>query len=273
MKRTIFYISDGTGITAEKLGHSLISQFAGIEFNQITIPYVDTNEKAEYAVQEINKIYTTEQSPPIVIATLINEHIRNIILNSKGNCFEVFSTFLPQLSQVLCSKSSPTIGKTHSVQNTKIYQSRIDAINFALQADDGLSTTNYENSDLILIGPSRSGKTPTCLYLAIQFGVNAANYPIVPEDLEKIELPRKLTPYRNKLVGLIIEPEKLQTIRKERLKNNPKYYSLESCKWEIDTISNLYRHYGIPYFNTTNYSIEEISTKILALKGIKRKNF
>lgn len=268
-KRYIFYISDGTGITAETLGHSLITQFQSIEFDSVTIPYVNNIEKANEAVARINQTYHDTGFKPIIFATLINITIRDLIAKSHGVLFEFFNVFLEPLARELKCDFSYTVGKSHSLFDRKSYNNRIEAINFALACDDGLNTDKYDNAEIIILGASRTGKTPTCIYLALQFGIKAANYPLVEEDLMAEQLPSFFLAQKSKLFGLTIDANRLHAIRTERRANSP-YASLIKCKNEIKLIQTLYDRFQIPNLDTTSLSIEEISTKVLEMKRIQR---
>jgi len=269
-KRTAFFVSDGTGITSETLGHSLLAQFESIDFDQITIPYVDTIEKAHRVVERINKAAEAEEQRPLVFDTIIDRHIREIVADCKGFTIDVFATYLEPLEQELGTKSTYSVGKSHAIVDRKSYEVRIDAVHFALDNDDGARTRHYDQADVILVGVSRSGKTPTCLYLALQFGIRAANYPLTEEDLDELELPTALKPHRSKLFGLSIDPERLTAIRNER-KPNSRYSSYNQCVEEVRHAEALYARFGIHYLNSTHASIEEISTRILESAGLKRK--
>jgi regulator of PEP synthase PpsR (kinase-PPPase family) len=263
-------ISDGTGITAETLGHSLISQFENINFERITIPYVDTIKKAELAIQQINQAYKDHGTKPLVFMTLINPEIRNHFKKTNARVFDLFSTFIGPMEEELHEKSSYTVGRTHGVVNNKLYLHRLEAIDFALSHDDGLKTRGYDKADIILIGVSRCGKTPSCLYMALQYGILAANYPFTEEEIIGFQLPQVLKSYKEKLFGLTIDPKRLQQIRAER-RPNSKYASPEQCNLEVTEVEHMYQKEKIPYLNSTKYSIEEISTKILAASGLQRK--
>ncbi|MCL7944942.1 pyruvate, water dikinase regulatory protein [Marinobacter sp. ATCH36] len=269
MKRTAFFISDGTGLTAEALGHSLLAQFEKIEFERITVPYIDDADKAREMVKRINKAAEVDGSRPLVFDTIVNSDIRDLISGAEGFMVDIFGTFLSPLEQELRSSSSYTVGKSHAINNEGSYERRIKAVNFALANDDGARTRHYDEADLILVGASRSGKTPTCLYLALQYGVKAANYPITEEDLEDQRMPSALRSHKEKIFGLTIEPERLAIIRNER-KPNSRYSSLKQCMHEIEEIELMYRRERIPYLNTTAYSVEEISTRIMVTTGLKR---
>ena len=268
-KRTAFFISDRTGITVEMLGHSLLTQFDGVEFKQITIPFVDTKEKAREAANHINEVGHAEGSSPLVFSTLVNPEISAVVAAANALFMDFFQVFTGPLENALGVKSSHTIGRSHSFSNSYAYQSRIEAVNYALGHDDGVSTRDLNQADVILIGVSRCGKTPTCLYLALLFGIRAANYPLLLEDFSSMTLPAQLKPFRHKLYGLTINPERLQHIRNER-KPGSRYATLANCQFEIKEAEALMRQEGIHYLDTTTKSIEEIATTILHKSNLER---
>jgi regulator of PEP synthase PpsR (kinase-PPPase family) len=270
MKRHVFMLSDGTGITAETLGHSLITQFENIEFEKLTIPYIDSIEKAESVVLRINQSFEERGNKPLVFMTLVDPEIRQHFKKANACVFDLFSTFIGPLENELLEKSSYTVGRTHGVANAQSYSHRIEAVDFALSHDDGIKTRGYEKADIILIGVSRCGKTPSCLYMALQYGILAANYPFTEDDLIGFHLPDVLRPYKQKLFGLTIDAQRLQQIRSER-RPNSKYASAEQCRLEVTEVEAMYQKEKIPYINSTKYSIEEIATKILAAAGLQRK--
>ena len=268
--RMIFFISDGTGITAEMLGHSLLSQFENIKFNQETIPFVDSAEKAQAALERIAQAARAGHGRPIVFTSLVNTTVRASLRRADALVLDFFETFIDPLEGELEQKSTHTIGRSHSATDKKEYQHRIEAVNFALAHDDGQSNRELAKADVILVGVSRSGKTPTSLYLALQFGVRAANYPLIPEDFDRNTLPGALLPFRSKLFGLTIAAERLAEIRKER-RPNSKYAELANCRREIEQAESLMRREGIRWLNSTTKSIEEISTTILQESGLQRR--
>lgn len=270
MKRTAFFISDGTGITAETLGNSLLTQFEGIHFTSITLPYIDTLEKAEAAVAKINQATELDGASAIVFDTIINEDIRNLIAASNSFKIDVFATFLKPLEKELNTHSSYSVGKSHAIQETSRYKERIASVNFALDNDDGARTQQYDKADIIIVGVSRCGKTPTCLYLALQFGIKAANYPITIDDLEHPGLPDILRNYRDKLFGLTIDPFQLAAIRHER-RPNSHYASMNQCEYEVREVERRLRQADIKMINTTYFSIEEIATRVMVESGLKRR--
>lgn len=271
MKRYVFILSDGTGITAENLGNSLMSQFENTHFDKHTIPYVDSLHKANEVVTRINDANKELGIKPLVFMTLVNPEIREHINQCINACvFDLFSTFIGPMEQELQQRSSYTVGKSHGVSNAQSYYHRIEAVDFALSHDDGLKTRNYDKADIILIGVSRCGKTPSCIYLALQYGILAANYPFTEEDIKGFALPYSLKAYKNKLFGLTIDPRRLEQIRNERLPNS-RYASNEQCRFEVSEVESLYQREKIPFLNTTKYSIEEIATKIIATSGMQRR--
>ncbi len=270
MKRQAFFISDGTGITAETLGHSLLAQFESINFEQTTLPYIDSTEKAQEVTNKLNKISLETGLKPIVFDTIVNQDIREVISKADAFKVDIFATFLSPLEKELQIESSYSVGKSHAGGDNAGYKSRINAVNFALDNDDGSKIKHYGEADIILIGVSRSGKTPTCLYLALQFGIKAANYPLTEEDLQNFSLPESLKVHKNKLFGLTIDPERLAAIRNER-KANSQYASLAQCYYETEEVEHLYQQEQIPFLSTTDLSVEEISTKIMLKAELKRR--
>ena len=270
MKRFVFIISDGTGITAESLANSLLSQFENIEFENQMLPYLDSLEKAQTFITRVNTLFTETGIKPLIFMTLIDPSINAAIKESNACIFDLFNTFLAPLEQELDSKSSYTVGRTHGVADIKMYNHRIEAVDYTLAHDDGIKTRDYDQADIILIGVSRCGKTPSCLYMALQFGILAANYPFTDDDLSDFRLPESLKPYKNKLFGLTIDVQRLQHIRTER-RPNSQYASAEQCRIEISEVEAMYKKENIPFLNSTRYSIEEIATKIMTAAGIKRR--
>ncbi len=269
--RTVFFVSDRTGITAETLGHSMMTQFDGVEFSYTRLPFLDTTEKMAEAVQRINAVMDDDGMKPIVFSTLVNtELLDQIRRDCKGVVLDFFDAFNAPLEAELGIKASHVMGRSHGMGNFANYTARIEALNFALNNDDGVTTRNYSAADIILIGVSRSGKTPTSLFLALQFGIHAANYPLTEEDLQVRALPEVLRPFRDKLFGLTIDPDRLQQIRSER-RPNSRYANSSQCQLEVDAVESLYRKEGIRFLNTTHMSIEEISTTILQTAGLKRR--
>lgn len=270
MKRSAFFISDSTGITAEVMGESLLSHFPNIEFTRYTLPYVDNEEKARDAANRINRAAADDGKAPIIFDTLISDSLRAIVAESEGFCVDIINSFLAPLEKALDSPSSYNVGRPRIAASDVNYGRRIEAIHYALDNDDGAKIHRYDQADIILVGVSRSGKTPTCLYMALQFGISPANYPINEDDLESMRLPKPLIAHRDKLFGLTIAPDRLSSIRSERLSGS-QYASQKQCSMEVREVEILLQRNNVPYIDTTDCSIEEISTRIMAMTGISRQ--
>ena len=268
--RAAFYISDGTAITSEVFGHALLSLFP-IEFEHDTISFVETIEKAEAAKIKINKAAKRTGEPPLVFHTFVNNAIREIIDSCDGVIYNFLEHFVAPLEKELKLEAKPTAHRNHSIHE-KSYDYRIDAVNYSLANDDGSNVTNYAHADVILVGVSRSGKTPTALYLALQYGIKAANYPFTDDDMDELTLPDFLKPHKKKLFGLTIDAQRLIDIRSERLANS-KYSSARQCRMEVREVEKLYKNEKIPFIDATKFSIEEITAKILSETGLQRYKY
>ena len=270
IKRSVFFISDGTAITAETLGHSLLAQFPHVKFDIHIIPYITSEEAAMNVVEEINRSAEKDGQQPLVFDTLVDPYVRDIINTANAVNLDVFEGLISKLSDVLGTAPTTLVGQTHAVTDSESYKARIDAVHFALDNDDGARTRHYDKADLILIGVSRSGKTPTSIYLSLQFGIRVANYPLTEEDLDDNRLPAVLKAHKHKLFGLMIDAERLVAIRSER-KANSRYASFSQCQMELRAVEGIYISEGIKYLNVSEMSIEEISTRVLQMTGLKRR--
>lgn len=261
--RTVFFVSDSTGISAQTLGYSLLAQFEELDVEHFTLPYVKNKEKARDAILRINQVAENGDPRPVVFATLSDVEIRYLVSACNALFVDLLGTFITPLEREFGIQSSHAIGRSHGIRNKIMpYDDRIEAINFALQHDDGASLLHYQKADIILVGVSRSGKTPTCVFLATQFGIKAANYPLTEEDAEDGQLPSSIRPFQNKVFGLTIRPDRLQQIRQER-RPDSRYASAAQCHIEVQQIENLYRRLEIPYVDMTSTSIEEIAATIM----------
>ena len=260
--RTVFFVSDGTGITAETFGNAILAQFE-LKPRHVRLPFIDSVDKAHQTVRQINHTAEIEGRKPIVFTTLVNMEVLRVIQEGcKGMLLDMFGTFVHPLEEELGIKSHHRVGRFSDVSRSKEYTDRIEAINFSLAHDDGQSNRDLAGADVILVGVSRSGKTPTSLYLAMQHGLKAANYPLIPEDFDRRQLPPALEPHRKKIFGLTIQPERLSEIRNER-RPNSKYADLVNCRHEVAEAEAMMRRAGIRWLSTTTKSIEEIATTIL----------
>jgi regulator of PEP synthase PpsR (kinase-PPPase family) len=260
LPRLVYIVSDGTGITAENFSHSILAQFEA-SFKQIRIPFVDTVDKAHDAVMQINNT-DPQYGQAIVFTTLVNPEVNQIVSQATALVLDMFQTFVAPLEQTLGMRSTHAINRLHHNADTAAYKNRIEAINYSLAHDDGQSNQNLVDANVILVGVSRVGKTPTSLYLAMQYGLKAANYPLIPEDFERAQLPKDLIPYKQKIFGLTIDADRLSEIRNER-RPGSNYAKLENCRYEINEATAMMRRESIPWISTTSKSIEEIATTIL----------
>mgnify|MGYP003733946937 CR=1 FL=1 len=265
--RPVFYVSDGTGITAETVGHSLLTQFGNTRFHTSRIPFVDSVERAHEIATRIREAGEASGLRPIVVASCVNGGLTAAIQDSGALVLDVFEPFMASLEAELGETRQSRVGQAHGMVDFETYHKRINAMNYALTHDDGMSV-NYDDADVILVAVSRAGKTPTCIYLALHHGIAAANYPLTEEDLEHDRLPPRLRAHRAKLFGLTIDPVRLQQIRQER-RPNSSYAKLETCKREVAAAEKLFRAERIPVLSTTHVSIEEISSKVMSTLGIQ----
>ena len=271
-RRTVFFVSDRTGITAEMLGNSLLSQFEAFDFQRRTIPFVDSPEKIEEVVSTIDATGTADGKRPLVFSSIVDEAMSAQLGKAHALFLDLFQVFIAPLEAELAAKSSHAAGRSHGIANIHDYFARMEAINFAQAHDDGATTRDLDKARVILVGVSRCGKTPTTLYLALQFGVLAANFPLTPDDFVDGKLPASVLPYRDRLFGLTIDPERLQQIRQTR-RPNSQYAALESCRYEVHQAEQLMQRERIPMLDTTARSIEEIATTILHRAGLQRHIF
>ena len=269
-RRTVFFLSDRTGITAEMLGNSLLTQFEDFVFHRVTIPFVDSPEKVGDAIRQVNATAEREERRPIVISSVVDEDMSETIRReANALTLDLFQVFIQPLETELAAKSSHAAGRSHGIANSHEYFARMEAINFTQAHDDGVATRELPKAQVILVGVSRCGKTPTSLYLALQFGVRAANFPLTPDDFADQRLPASVMPLRDKLFGLTIQPERLREIREER-RPGSKYASLSNCRYEVAEAESLMQRHNIPVLDTSSKSIEEIATTILHKARLER---
>jgi [pyruvate, water dikinase]-phosphate phosphotransferase / [pyruvate, water dikinase] kinase len=268
-RRTVFFVSDQTGVTAETLGHSLMTQFEGQEFRPVTLPFVSSLDKAHQAVQRIDRAAQEEGMRPIIFSTLVQDELREVVMGANGLFLDLFSTFVGPLERELNARSTHRAGRAHGIADLAAYTARINATNFALANDDG-GGGDYARADVVLVGVSRVGKTPTCVYMALQYGVFAANYPLTEDDLEAGQLPARLSPFVRKLYALTITPERLHQVRTER-RPESRYASRTQVQYELRSAEGMFARLGIPVLDTTECSIEEIASRILNTTAIERR--
>ena len=269
--RPVFYVSDGTGITAETIGHSLLTQFSGFQFLTDRLAFVDDADKAREASARIRAAGELHGVRPIVVNSCVDAQLSMILAESGALMLDVFAPFIEPLERELEQPRQARVGQAHGMVDFETYHRRINAMNYSLTHDDGMAF-DYEEADVILVGVSRAGKTPTCVYLALHYGVKAANYPLTDGDLESDRLPPRLKQWRRKLFGLTIDPERLQQIRQER-RPDSRYARLETCRREVQVAEAMFALERIPTLSTTHTSIEEISSKVLSTLGLQREMF
>jgi regulator of PEP synthase PpsR (kinase-PPPase family) len=268
-ERPVFFVSDHTGITAEVVGQSLLSRFEGERFRYVTRPFVDTPEKADRVVAEIAANGGSSRRP-IAFLTITDPEVARRLTGAPALALDILNPHLAALQAEFGEPPATAVGRYHRIVDPGSYQTRMDAVDFALATDDGLGTHNYERADIILVGVSRAGKTPTCLFLGMQYGIRASNYPLAEDDFEAQALPRALAPHRDKLFGLTIEPRRLQQIRQLRRPGSG-YASLEQCEYEVRQSERLFGLLGITVLNTTTSSIEEIAATVMQQANLKRR--
>jgi hypothetical protein len=264
VKRSVFFVSESTGITAETLGHSLLAQFEGISFETSYQPYINNATRALELAERFGQLTAEEGARPIVFATMVDHEVSDILRRSSCYYVEVLDAFMGGLSEELGVSPTRKPGQSHGLRNLEMYDKRIDTINFAMANDDGMRLDNFAEADIILMGVSRSGKTPTCLYLAMHYGLRAANYPLTPDDFEKDEIPLQLVPFRHKMFGLTIDPLRLHKVREVR-RPGSEYASLVRCQTELRQASRMFTRLGIPVLDTTSQSIEEMAARLVKM--------
>ena len=272
MARTIFLVSDRTGITIETLAHTLLTQFDAVHHKSVSLPFIDDASKARQVVERINTAAGKDPEPPVVFSSIVDPGLREILRQCRGAVLDMFDIYVPLLEREFSARSRQAVGLAHAIDNMSRYEHRVDAINFTLSHDDGANVKRLHNADAILLGVSRSGKTPTCLYLALHYGVSAANYPLTEDDMEKGRLPEFLTPFQKRWFGLTITPERLHRIRTER-RPGSRYASLAQCQKEVRWAEDVFKRYQVPFLDTTTVSIEEIAVSVLHRFGLERASY
>lgn len=270
--RAVFFVSDSTGITVETLGHSLLSQFNTVEFSPYSLRFIDTEDKAIEAQQAINKVADDTHHPPIIFCTLVNPELRKILASSKGLFFDVLNTFLKPIEDEIGLKAKHDVGRAHGILDDNDYADRINAVNFSLKTDDGSHAKIYDDADVIITGVSRTGKTATCLYLALHYGLYAANYPLVEDELEGESLPQNLAQHKNKVIGFFITPERLHLVRTKR-RPDSEYASLSRCRFEIRQAKGMFSRDQVPFLDVSSMSIEEIASTIVSMLKLNPRTY
>ncbi|HEU0196101.1 MAG TPA: pyruvate, water dikinase regulatory protein [Nevskiaceae bacterium] len=268
-RRDVFFLSDGTGITAETLGAALLTQFEGVEFEKTTLPFIHSVERARSVVEYIAQVAEHGGVRPIVFSTTTSDEIRNELRAAPALFIDLFDVMVPTIEAELGVKSTHAQGRVHSIANGARYDARIAAMNYAMEHDDGQSVRDLKRAEVVLIAPSRCGKTPTSIYLALQHGIFAANFPLTEDDLTELRLPRSIADLGDKLFGLTSAIERLHEVRSERRPGST-YASVAQCAFELRQAEQLFRHHGIPFVNSEHMSIEEIATTVIEERHLRR---
>ena len=268
IRQHVFFVSESTGITAETFGNSLLTQFPGIRFERHYLPFTNTLEKAQALVQELQRVEKNSGRKALVFATMPDHQIDRMLATAPCHYYEIFERFIPGIASDLGVQPSRASGRTHGLVNTNLYEARIDSVNYALTHDDAISLKALDEADVILLGVSRSGKTPTSLYLALHYGLKAANYPVTEDDFDEGRLPQALEENIDKVVAITINPERLHQIREKR-RPGSRYAAMETCRREVNDAKRLLRRYGLSPLETTTSSIEELAAKIVKQRGLQ----
>jgi len=268
--RTVFIVSDGTAITAEVMGQAVLSQFP-FEFELITLPFVNSPERLSYVGERIRAVLEGGGEPPLVFHSIARQELRQRLAAFPCRSFDLLNAFLAPLEAELGVRAVPKPHRAHSSLSQHYFE-RIEAVNYTMTNDDGISLKQLDQADLILVGVSRCGKTPTSLYLAMQFGLKVANYPFIPEDLEQLAFPPELMANRSRVYGLTIDPLRLHEIRSQR-RAGSRYADLRQCRLEVQSVERLLRRLQIPTLNTTSHSVEELAAQLLEMAGLNRRVF
>lgn len=267
--RDVFYVSDGTAITCETLGHVVLGQFP-FKANEKTFPFIESEDKLTDLIKEIETSYQNHGIKPLVFFSIVIPEYRQRLLESNAFGYDVLESIVQKVQDDIQMEPKPKLQRSRSVgKDSDKYFDRIAAIEYTLAHDDGITLKGLEEADIILLGVSRSGKTPTSLYMAMQFGLRVVNYPFIDDDLKRMKLLPEFEIHRHKLFGLTINPERLTEIRENRLAGSD-YASNEQCLHELKTVEALFRREAIPYINTSSLSVEEISTRVLERAGLRR---
>ncbi|TAM11288.1 MAG: kinase/pyrophosphorylase [Nevskiaceae bacterium] len=269
VQRDVFFLSDGTGITAETLGNALLTQFEGCTFEKTTLPFIHSVERAHSVVEYLRQVEKTSGERPIVFSTTTSNAIRDELRAAPVLFIDLFDSMLPAIEAELGVKSTHAQGRAHSLADGNRYDARMAAVNYAMEHDDGQSVRDLPRADVVLIAPSRCGKTPTSIYLALQYGIFAANFPLTEDDLTELRLPRSIATYSGKLFGLTSAIERLHEVRSERRPGST-YSSVSQCAFELRQAEQLYRRHGIPYVNSEHMSVEEIAATVMQERGLRR---
>lgn len=261
----VFFLSDSTGISAETMGNALLIQFPDLRFERRLIPFISTVEEARRVVAVLDEAMSGPVTPLAFSTTAVTE-IRDELHKTTCPLIDFFDLHMSRVESILGTQGLRVAARLHGVGDTKRYNARMAAVEYAIEHDDGQSLRALDKADVILVAPSRCGKTPTTMYLALQHGVFVANYPLVEEDFDDDDLPRPIRGLRDRCFGITTNPARLSQVRQER-RPNSRYASLEQCAYELRHAEALFRSHRIPMINSATKSVEEMSTVILQTRN------
>lgn len=256
--KDVYYVSGNTGILAKEMGNAMLCQFPEVSFNEELIPFVRTESQAKKALERI-----LTQSPgryPLVFSTLFSKNLNRIFDTPEIEYLNICDHFLEQLEEMLEVKPIREPGTARALDNSTMTK-RVNAIHFSIAHDDGTGTKDYDEADLIIVGVSRSGKTPVSIFLATQMGIKTANYPLVDDDLQSGRLPSEIVRNKKKVIGLSTTPEMLHSFREKRYKGSS-YAQISTCKSELRMSDQIFLKYQIPVVFSDGRSIEETATQV-----------
>jgi [pyruvate, water dikinase]-phosphate phosphotransferase / [pyruvate, water dikinase] kinase len=266
----VFFLSDSTGISAETMGNALLIQFPDVRFERTLIPFISSIEEARDVVARLDAVLDSGGRTPLVFATAASDEVRLELVKTRCPVIDFFGLHMERVESILETQGVHAAARLHGVGDIKRYNSRMQAVEYTIEHDDGQSLRSLDKADVVLLAPSRCGKTPTAMYLALQHGLFVANYPIVEEDLESSQLPRPVRHLRDRCFGLMTTPARLSAVRQER-RPNSRYASLEQCTFELRQTEAIFKLHDLPVVDSATKSVEEISTMILQTLKTKTK--
>ncbi|MEO9326029.1 pyruvate, phosphate dikinase/phosphoenolpyruvate synthase regulator [Nocardioides sp. C4-1] len=262
----VFFLSDSTGISAETMGNALLIQFPDLVFERTTIPFIGTVEKAREVVAILDEAMDGPVTP-LAFTTAAEDQIRLELARTRAPIIDFFEMHMGRVEQVLGQQGVREVARLHGVGDIKRYNTRMAAVEFTIEHDDGQSLRALDRADVVLLAPSRCGKTPTSMYLALQHGLFVANYPLVDEDLESRDLPRPVRDLADRCFGITTTADRLSRVRNER-RPGSRYAELSQCRWELRQAGLLFDRHRIPTIDSATKSVEEMAA--LVLQTLKR---
>ena len=263
----VFFLSDSTGISAETMGNALLIQFPELRFERTLIPFITSVEEARRVVAILD-VAMDGPVTPLAFTTAAVDEVRLELLTSRCPVIDFFDMHMTRVERILGVAGAREASRLHGVGDVKRYNARMAAVEYAIEHDDGQSLRALHKAQVILLAPSRCGKTPTTMYLALQHGVFVANYPLVDEDFEAAGLPRPVQDLEDRCFGLLTTPARLSEVRQER-RPHSRYASLEQCSYELRRAKAMFAAHRIPTVDSSAKSVEEMSTVILQSMSVK----